>query len=159
MSPSTVHAARRSLLLASGVCFGIALLHVAIIFAGPEAYVYFGAPDLGIAERRGSLTPDRITWVLVVLFSGCGYYALAGAGHARWRPPLLALGLVVVGGVFTMRGLALAPEVLALSGVDFMKPVPPRYAIFSLVSLVTGLATLLGTWRAWPSLHHHRTGT
>ena len=157
MPPSIVHSARAYLLLAATLCFGIALLHVAIIFAGPDAYAYFGAPDLGIAERRGSPVPDRITWVLVALFSGCGYYALAGAGRAAWRPPLLALALVVIGGVFTMRGLALAPELLALSGADFMKPVPPRYAIFSLVSLVTGLATLLGTWHAWPSLHRQAT--
>lgn len=148
------------LLVAATLLAGIALLHVVITFAGPDAYVYFGAPQLGVAEARGSPVPDRITWVLVVAFGLCAYYALAGAGVASRRPPLLAVGLLAIGSVFTLRGLMLGPELVALagSGVGPPGPVPPRYAVFSLVSLVTGLTTLLGTRRAWPALRARRIG-
>ena len=74
------------------------------------------------------------------------WYAFAGAGLAR-RPPLLRLGLWVIGTIYTARGLALVPEVLALWRGGASAP-PPRYAVFSLVSLATGLAYLVGTWRA-----------
>jgi hypothetical protein len=149
---------RDPLLVAAALCFGIALLHVGVVFGGPSAYVYFAAPELGAAEARGSPVPDRITWVLVAAFGLCGHYALAGARRARWRPPLLAWGLVAIGAVFTLRGLLLGPELVALARPDAsrMGAIPPRYAVFSLVSLVTGLATLLGTRRAWSALRAGR---
>lgn len=138
----------RWLTAAAVLCFGIALLHVAIIFMGPDAYAYFGAPELGAAERRGSVMPDVVTAVLVLIFATFGVYALAGAGRIR-RLPLLRVALVLIGAVFTLRGLALFPEVVQLaSGAG----TPPRMAVFSLVSLITGVAFLAGTLPRWTRL-------
>lgn len=151
----------RLLLIAAASFFGIALLHVVVIYSGPGAYSYFGAPHLGLAESRGSPVPDRITWGLVAAFGLCGYYALAGAGLAAWRPPLLASGLLVVGVAFTVRGLMLLPELVALArpGTGGMHPVPPRYAVFSLAALATGLVTLIGARRAGAALRARRPDT
>ena len=121
----------RWLTAAAVLCFGIALLHVAIIFMGPEGYTYFGAPpELARHEARGSIIPDL-------------------AGRMR-RLPLLRLGLVVIGAVFTLRGLALFVQLAQM--VSGTATAPPRMAVFSLVSLITGVAFLAGTIPRWRTL-------
>ena len=129
-------------MLGAGLSFAVALLHAAIIFAGPEAYAYFGAVHLAPLEAAGSPVPDLVTAGLVAVFAVFGCYALAGAGVIR-RLPLLLPGLLAIGAVYTLRGLALFPELVQLARGT--AAFPPRYAVFSLVSLLTGAAYLAGT--------------
>ena len=129
------------------------MLHVAIIAVGPRAYVYFGAGDLAPAAAAGSPIPALITAGLAIVFGVWGWYAFAGAGLVR-RPPLLWLGLWVIGGLYAARGLALVPEVAGL--MQGSRSSPPRYAAFSFVSLATGVAYLAGTWRARAALRSAR---
>jgi hypothetical protein len=138
----------RWLTAAAVLCFAISLLHAAMIFMGPDAYRYFGAPQLGRAEARGYAYPDQMAAGLVLVFAAFGAYALSGAGRIR-RLPLLRVALVLVGAVFTVRGLILFPQLVQLaSGAG----APPRMAVFSLVSLVTGVAFLAGTLPRWRRL-------
>jgi hypothetical protein len=144
-----MNASSRWLVAAAALCFAIALLHVAIIFLGPEAYAYFGAPGLGRAEAAGSVVPDLETAVLVLVFATFGAYALSGAGHLR-RLPLLRVALALMGAVFTLRGLVLFVQLAQLwTGGP---AAPPRMAVFSLVSLITGAAFLAGTLPRWRTL-------
>ena len=131
----------RWLLGAAVLSFGIALLHLAIIFAGPDAYAYFGAPDLGASEAAGNRTPDLLTALLVVLFTLFGCYALSGAGRIR-RLPLLTFALLAIGAIFTLRGLAVVVETPQI--VRGSATFPTRYAVFSLVALITGVCFLMG---------------
>ncbi len=142
-----MNASSRWLTIAAALCFGIALLHAAIIFMGPNAYAYFGAPELGRAEAAGSAVPDLMTAVLVVVFGAFGVYALSGAGRVR-RLPLLRVGLILIGAVFTLRGLAVFVEVTQLASGG-----APRMVVFSLVSLITGVAFLVGTLPRWRALN------
>lgn len=136
----------RTWLVGAGVLsMSIAVLHIAIIVAGPRGYVYFGAGDLAPMAAAGSPVPALLTAGLALVFGVWAWYAFAGAGLVR-RPPLLWLGLWVIGGIYVARGLAFVPEVTAL--LRDSKSSPPRYAVFSLVALVTGLAYLIGAWRA-----------
>lgn len=136
----------RSWLVGAGVLSAsIAALHVAIIAAGPRGYTYFGAGDLAPAAAAGSPVPALLTAGLALVFGVWSWYAFAGAGLVR-RPPLLRPGLWVVGAVYAARGLALVPEAAALWRGSASPP--PRYAVFSLVALATGLAYLVGAWRA-----------
>lgn len=144
-----MNASSRWLTVAALLCFGISLLHLAIIFMGPDAYAYFGAPQLGRAEARGFAYPDWMTAGLVLVFAAFGAYALSGAGRVR-RLPLLRVGLALIGAVFTLRGLSLFVE---LAGLVAGAPVPPRMAVFSLVSLITGAAFLAGTLPRWRALN------
>lgn len=130
----------RWLTAAAALCFGIALLHAAIIFMDPWAYAYFGAPELGRAEAAGYAYPDLMTAGLVLVFAVFGAYALSGAGRIR-RLPMLRVALVLIGAVFALRGLVLFPQLVQLAAGT---GAPPRMAVFSLVSLVTGVAFLAG---------------
>lgn len=143
-----MHTSSRWLTLAAALCFGIALLHGAMIFMGPYAYAYFGAPQLGRAEAAGFAYPDQMAAGLVLIFAAFGAYALSGAGRVR-RLPLLRVGLVLIGAVFTLRGLALFVE---LGQIASGAGIAPRMAVFSLVSLITGVAFLAGTRSRWHTL-------
>lgn len=133
--------------------FGVALLHLGIVAGGPPAYRYFGAGDLAPLAERGSPVPALLTLGLAGVFGAWGLYALAGAGVVR-RPPLLAPGLLAIGGIYTARGLAVVPELADLA--RGASAVPARYAGFSAVALAIGLVYLVGTARAWRALRARR---
>jgi hypothetical protein len=144
-----MHASSRWLMAAAALCFAIALLHAAMIFMGPDAYAYFGAPQLGRAEAAGLAYPDQMTAALVLIFAVFGAYALSGAGRVR-RLPLLRVALAAIGAVFTLRGLALFVEIgQMVAGAE----IAPRMAVFSLVSLITGVTFLAGTLPRWRTLN------
>ena len=130
--------------------FIVALLHVVIIFIGAPAYRYFSAgEDMATAAESGSAFPALLTFVLVAVFAIWGLYGLSGAGVIR-RLPLLKIALTLIGAVYTLRGVAVFQQLfqIAISSAE----VAPREIVFSLVSLVIGLAYLIGTVTSWRSL-------
>lgn len=118
----------------------MALLHVAIIFVGPAGYRYFGAGDLAPLAEQGSAVPALITSLLVALFAAWGAYALSGAGVLR-PLPLLRVALVLIAAIYTLRGLAVIPELILLARGGLTAP---RMAVFSAVSLAIGLLHIAG---------------
>jgi hypothetical protein len=97
--------------------------------------------------------PALVTLGLALAFGLFGVYALSGA--RRFRPvPFLTVGLVAIGVIFTLRGLLLPFEVNVL--MRGAARFPPRYALFSAVSLGIGLLYLSGTLRAWRDLREPR---
>ncbi|MDQ6809720.1 MAG: hypothetical protein M3Z64_09925, partial [Verrucomicrobiota bacterium] len=81
------------------------LLHVAIIFGGPTWYAFFGAPATIVRmARAGALYPTIFCLVVAALLLLCASYAFAGAGVIR-RLPFLRTALVLIGTVFTIRGV------------------------------------------------------
>ena len=129
--------------------FVVALLHLVIIFVGAPAFRYFGAgEDMATTAESGSAFPAMMTLVLVAIFTIWGLYALSGAGVIR-RLPLLRIALLLIGAIYTLRGVAVFQQIfqIATSSVQ----VAPREVAFSLVSLVIGLAYLVGTAINWKS--------
>jgi hypothetical protein len=136
------------LTLGAWLNFGIALLHAIIIFAGAPGYAYFGATELAPLAERGSLTPAAITAALVLAFAAFGCYALSGAGRLR-RLPLLKTALIIIGVIFTLRGISVVFQIIYLvRGVEF----PLRYAVFSAAALIVGLLYLIGAALRWNDL-------
>ena len=138
------------LILGGILSFAVALLHVIIIFIGAPAYRYFGAgEDMAMAAESGSAFPAVVTLFLVAIFAIWGFYGLSGAGVIR-RLPLLKIALILIGAVYTLRGVAVFQQLfqIATSSVE----VAPREIVFSLVSLVIGLAYLIGTISNWRGL-------
>ncbi len=129
--------------------FAVALLHVIIIFVGASAYRYFGAgEDMATAAESGSAFPALLTFVLVAVFAIWGFYGLSGAGVVR-RLPLLKIALLLIGAVYTLRGVAVLQQLLQIAASS--AEVAPREIVFSLVSLIIGLAYLIGTISNWKS--------
>jgi hypothetical protein len=130
--------------------FAVALLHVVIIFIGAPAYRYFGAgEDMATGAESGSAFPAVLTLFLAAIFAIWGFYGLSGAGVIR-RLPLLKIALILIGVVYTLRGVAVFQQLfqIAISSAE----AAPREIAFSLVSLIIGLAYLIGTVTSWRSL-------
>ena len=135
-------------LVAGGILSAIAaLLHVAIIFGGPDWYRFFGAGEaMARADARGSSRPDLIAAGIAAILFLWSAYAFSGAGLIR-RLPLLRTALVAITAIYLVRAVgALALLVLGI------EPLEPFIVWSSLVVLVYGLAYAIGTWTAWPRL-------
>ena len=137
------------LILGGVLSFAVALLHIGIAIYGGTAYITFGAgEEFARLDTAGSPVPALVTLGLAVVFAVCGLYALSGAGVLR-RLPLLLLGLLGIGAVYTLRGLMLLPELyMVLAGT-----IPATHSLtFSAVSLLIGLCYLIGTILSWKQL-------
>ncbi len=134
------------LILAGALSAGAALLHLAVIFGGPDWYRFFGAGE-GMARmaERGSVTPALITLGITAVLVLWAAYAFSGAGLLP-RLPLLRTGLVLITGIYLARGLLLIPAVLLDRQIN-------AFGWWSsLIVLVYGLIHLIGVWRGWPRL-------
>ena len=138
------------LILGGIFSIAIAILHIAIIFAGAPAYRYFGAgEEMAQMASSGSLLPALITLFIAVIFAVWGLYAFAGAGVIR-RLPLLHIGLAVIAGIYTLRGIGVIPQIAWM--VNSPESVPPQDLIFSLASLLVGIVYGVGTIATWRTL-------
>lgn len=140
---------KKFLLAGSIMSFGIALLHLVIIFIGAEAYRYFGAgEEMASLAENGSLQPALVTFAITILFTMFGLYGLSGA-NIIMRLPLLKWVLLAIGSIYALRGLAVFGEIIVLFGNS---EYPIRMIIFSLVSLIAGIFYLTGIKKNWKSL-------
>lgn len=134
------------LVLAGSLSALAALLHVAVIFGGPDWYRFFGAGE-GMARmaERGMIQPTLITLGITAILATWAAYAFSGAGLIA-RLPLLRTGLVVITLIYLARGLIVFPAAWMGGTVN-------AFGWWSsAIVLVYGLAYLIGTWRAWPRL-------
>lgn len=137
------------LIAAGAASAAIGVLHLVVIAIGGPAYRYFGAGErLAQRAEAGSLQPAVMTLIIALAFLFLAAYGFAGAGLVR-KLPLTRAALVASAVVFLLRGLSVIPEALALHAG---RSVPPRYLVFSLVSLAIGICYGLGTMRAWARL-------
>ena len=124
-----------------------ALLHVACIFGGPDWYRFFGAGEgMARAAARGDWTPTLITLGIAAVLMVWAAYAFSGAGSLP-RLPLLRTGLIVITGVYLLRGLVFVP-------LHLWRPQhSDSFAIWSsLIVLVYGAVYAVGTVKAWRHL-------
>ncbi len=138
----------RNVWLIVGGCLSLAasLLHIGCIIGGPDWYRFLGAGEgMAQAAERGEAYPALVTFAIAVILAIWAAYAFAGAGVIR-RLPLMRTALVAITAIYLLRGAALIP---ALTVPEMSSP----FNIWSsVIVLGYGLAYLIGTWRAWPSL-------
>lgn len=93
------------LTVAGNLSFFAALIHIAIIFGGPDWYRFFGAGEAmaQMAEER-KMYPVFVTLLIASVLTGWGLYALSGAG-VIFRLPLLRTCLVLITAVYCIRGI------------------------------------------------------
>jgi hypothetical protein len=137
---------RRLLMIAGSLSLAVAVFQAAIVFSVPVSR-YFGAPEELLANPLMLIVAGLF---MAVVFGLCGLYAFSGAGSLR-RLPLLRLGLIVIGIVYTWRGIVVFPLLLVLLGyIQTPAPLLPQALASSAVSLVIGilyLAGAIGNWR------------
>jgi hypothetical protein len=142
------HAADTCLLLAGLAASAGAVLHVAILFGGPDWYAFFGAPR-GLVEmaRAGNLRAPISCLVIAAFLAVLAAYAFSGAGVIR-RLPLLRPMLAAIAGVLVLRGILFGPLILwrpgALSGLCDCRSVDGFIVVTSVLCLAMGIAYALG---------------
>jgi len=132
----------------------IAVLHVAIIFAGADWYRFFGAgEELATMAENGSIYPVLLTAGVATVFAVCSAYAFCAAEMIR-RLPFCRVVLILICTVYLLRGLAGIPLVLLIDHayLNELQASMQFMLISSLVSLVVGLLYGVGTWRVWHRL-------
>lgn len=145
------------------ICGGILSLDMSLFQAGLAV-----SPGLSAAFQA---PPDLVSNPPLLLAAGIlvasvmgvsGLYGLSAAGLIR-RLPLLRLGLVGIGAGYLLMALPIIPQVLILTHVlSTGQLLYIEHISLSLVTLVTGLAFLIGlalNWRALSGRGLQATGT
>jgi len=123
-----------------------ALLHLAVIFGGPEWYRFFGAGErMARLSARGSVYPAALTACVASTLGLWALYGLSGAGVIR-RLPLLRPALLLIACVYFARGALGIPLVLFADGpyANELKGRMTFMAVSSMVCILLGLCYALG---------------
>ena len=148
----------KTLLIAGIANIFIALLHIAIMIIGVEAYNYFGAPIIFIhlAEQGHPFTLGIMMMLIAFCFLVAGLYGISGAGAIR-RLPFLKIILFLISIIYILRGtvvflipfpeitlrlMALYPNLLGMG-----RHIMFHDWIFSFVWLVIGIIYFVGWWK------------
>ncbi len=136
------------LILAGVLSFCAAIFQAAIGFV-PEWSAAFGAGDALVSNPAALLISALLVALLLVIF---GLYGLSGAGVIR-RLPLLRLGLLVIGLLYSLVGLYFIPQMLAVLGIlPSAQPVAIYVLLISFGALIACLAYLIGLAVSWKRL-------
>lgn len=97
---------KSQLTIAAILSFIAAVLHIAIIFGGPEWYRFFGAGEqMAQLAEAGSAYPTQVTLFISGVLAVWGLYALSGAGLI-FKLPGLKAALILITAVLLARGMA-----------------------------------------------------
>lgn len=146
-------AARHYFLFAAALTFIGGLLHLAIIFGGPDWYRFFGAPEaLAQMAATGALYPALVCVLIAgVLFTWTAY-ALSGAGLIK-RLPFLRTILIAIALILIIRGIAFLPLMLLnphlFHTITNTQSVDAFLLITSALCLVMGLAYAIAVKKSW----------
>ena len=139
--------ANPALLVAGAGSVAAGVAHLACIVGGPDWYRFFGAGEgMARAVEQGRWQPHVMTAVITIVLFGWAWFAFAAAGQMP-RPPLLRIGLIAITLVLLLRAAA-----AFVPGVWRAEHSPTFITVSSLIVLVLGLAFLIGTIKAWPTL-------
>ena len=128
-------------------CAG-SVLHIAILFGGPDWYAFFGAPR-GLVEmaRVGNLRAPVSCVVIAAILGVLAAYAFSAAGVIR-RLPLLRAGLALMAIVLMLRGVLFIPMILwlpgSLSRICDCRGVDTFIILTSLLCLAMGIGYVVG---------------
>ena len=138
-----------SLLIFAGVLSFCAAIFQAAIGFVPEWSAAFGAGDALVSNPPLLLTLGLLVALLLVIF---GFYGLSGAGVIR-RLPLLRLGLLAIGLLYSLVGINFIFQVLAMLGIlPSAGPIPIHIVLVSFGAFVAALAYLIGLAVNWKRL-------
>jgi hypothetical protein len=137
------------LLILAGVLSFCAAVFQAVIAFVPAWSAAFGAGDALVSNPLLLLILGLLVALLLVIF---GLYGLSGASVIR-RLPLLRLGLLVIGLLYSLVGINFVFQALALLGIlPSTGPIPIYQLLISFGAFVAALAYLIGLAVSWKRL-------
>lgn len=140
------------LLTAAALSFTAAVLHIAIIFGGPDWYRFFGAGEaMAQMAAQGDNEATLITLFIAAVLATWGLYSLSGA-KLIIRLPFLKTCLILISSVYTIRGIygfflpyiSNHPNVQS-AGLSF-------WLWSSTICLSIGIVNFIGVKKAWNTL-------
>ena len=135
--------AKRYIILTGIAALVGALLHIAIIFGGPDWYDFFGAPQ-GLVQmaRDGSLRAPISCLIIAGILLVFTAYAFSAAGLIK-KLPLLRVVTGLIAAVLILRGLIFIPLILLkpemLSGICDCRNIDTFIVVTSLLCFVMGI--------------------
>ena len=137
------------LLILAGVLSFCAAIFQAVIAVVPAWSAAFGASEALVSNPPLLLALGLLVALLLVIF---GFYGLSGAGVIR-RLPLLRLGLLAIGLLYSLVGINFIFQVPVILGiVPSAGPIPIHIVLVSFGALVACLAYLIGLAVSWKRL-------
>jgi hypothetical protein len=133
------------LLIAGVLSLGVAVFQVVVSFV-PQWSAAFDAGDELVSNPPLLLATGLLMTLFFGIFGLCG---LSGAGAIR---PLLLmrLGLLGIGAIYTLRGIAFVPQLLVvLEILPSPQAVAPVHPLVSSVALIVGVFYLAGVTKGW----------
>lgn len=143
-----MHSNSNRYLLAAAFCCAMAsLAHVGCIVFGADWYRFFGAGEqMAQMAEQGHWYPTIVTSGVFIVLMIWALYGLSGSGVIN-RLPLLRLALVIIAGIFLLRGVLF---------VGLIPMFPENSMTFWLVSsgicLFIGGLFAVGTYQQWSKL-------
>lgn len=143
-------------IVAGSLSLAAALLHVAVIFGGPNWYRFFGAGEqLAQMAEAGMAYPIFVTLFITSILTGWGLYALSGAGLIL-RLPFLRTCLVLITAVYCIRG-AYGPFIPLLVSTPYVENLGIAFWFWSsAICMSIGLLHLWGLKRNWSFISQKR---
>lgn len=129
---------------AAVACFLIALFHLLVMMIGAPMYHFIDASELANLSLRGSGVPSILMFVLSLIFSIFGFYALS-ACDMLIRLPKTRFMVVFIGVLFLLRGsfvFLFITLYLTQSAIQNLNEV-----FFSLIALFIGCLFIIGAKR------------
>jgi hypothetical protein len=137
------------LLILAGILSFCAAVFQAVIAFVPAWSAAFGAGNALVSNPLLLLILGLLVALLLVIF---GLYGLSGASVIR-RLPLLRLGLLVIGLLYSLVGINFVFQALALLGIlPSTGPIPIYQLLISFGAFVAALAYLIGLAVSWKRL-------
>ena len=141
--------ANNQLIIAGSLSFIAAILHIAIIFGGPEWYRLFGAGEaMAQSAASGSHQPALITLGIALVLTVWGLYALSGAGVIG-QLPLLKAALILITSMYLLRGIAGLVLPFLSKHPAIMQNSLTFWLVSSVICCVFGAFHLLGLINKW----------
>ncbi|GGB79448.1 hypothetical protein GCM10011352_01370 [Marinobacterium zhoushanense] len=149
---------RDKALIAAGILSLLAaLLHIAVIFGGPDWYRFFGAgEEMALMAERGEIYPTILTLGICSVLVGWALYAFSGAKLIP-RLPWLKVCLILITAVYCVRG-TYGFFVPLVSSHPYVDSLGAGFWVWSsLICLAIGLVHAWGVRNSWAYLSHKRS--
>ncbi len=143
--------ANKYLVLGGALSLLASVIHILIIFGGPDWYRFFGAGErMAHFAERGLVYPSLVTGFIALILAVWALYAFSGAGLIR-EMPFLKYSLAIIAFVYLSRGLLGIPIVL-LGSSPYLIELKEKMIFMicsSLVCTFMGALYGIGVFQIW----------